>query len=85
MPLFVTETRPAVQPPGTGFSAAETGPRKRTHCIGGDQKTEIGAKKARQRRADLASLHKSADGLCAWWSWKDSNLQPADYGACRLV
>src|SRR5450759_3734243 len=74
VPLFVTKTRPAVQPPGTGFSAAETGPRKRAHCIGGDQKTEIGAKKARQRRADLASLHKSADGLCAWWARQGSNL-----------
>ena len=63
MPLFVTETRPAVQPPGTGFSAAETGPRKRAHCIGGDQKTETGAKKARQRRADPAGLQKSANGL----------------------
>src|SRR3974377_1700177 len=52
--LLVTDTG---QPPGTGFSEAETGPQNGAPCIRRDRVTEIVMKKARQRRAKLATLH----------------------------
>ena len=81
--LLVTDTG---QPPGTGFSEAETGPQNGAPCIRRDRVTEIVMKKARQRRAKLATLHELKENQTGWWAHQGSNLGPADaLGSCSNI
>jgi hypothetical protein len=45
----------------------------------GTEKRKGGDKKARQWRANVASLHKVLDTQTGWWAREDSNLQPDRY------
>src|SRR5262245_38204654 len=59
---------------GTGFFWAETTPRKMPTACRGTEKRKGNDKKARQWRANVASLHKVPDNQTGWWVRQGSNL-----------
>src|SRR5262249_7624107 len=60
--------------PGTEFFVAETAASIRSYAPAGTKRPEAERKKARQSRAQVASLHKARDGLTGWWVRQGSNL-----------
>jgi hypothetical protein len=65
---FLSLGKSSLEPPGTGFFRVETTPRKMPTACRGTEKRKGGDKKARQWRANVASLHKVLDTQTGWWS-----------------